>query len=57
MIVSVEGDSIAGLDSEVATAKIKGPEGTEVTIGVLDPKSGKAARADDRPAPRSRCRW
>jgi carboxyl-terminal processing protease len=41
IIVSVEGDSIAGVDSELATARIKGPEGTEVTIGVLDPKSGK----------------
>jgi carboxyl-terminal processing protease len=41
VVVSVEGGSIAGVDSEVATAKIKGPEGTEVTIGVLDPKTGK----------------
>jgi carboxyl-terminal processing protease len=41
VVVSVEGDSIAGVNSEVATAKIKGPEGTEVTIGVLDAKSGK----------------
>jgi carboxyl-terminal processing protease len=44
VVVSVEGDSIAGVDSEVATSKIKGPEGTEVTIGVLDPKSGKVRR-------------
>jgi carboxyl-terminal processing protease len=41
VIVSVEGKSIAGLDSEVATTKIKGPEGTSVKIGVLDPKTGK----------------
>jgi carboxyl-terminal processing protease len=41
IIVSVEGKSIAGIDSEVATAKIKGPEGTSVKIGVLDPKTGK----------------
>jgi carboxyl-terminal processing protease len=40
-IVSVNGDSIAGLDSTAATARIKGPEGTEVTIGVHNPKSGK----------------
>ncbi len=33
-IVSVDGRSIAGLDSDAATALIKGPEGTEVTIGV-----------------------
>src|SRR4051812_5487381 len=34
VVVSVEGDSLAGVDSEVATSKIKGPEGTDVTIGV-----------------------
>ncbi|HVS99598.1 MAG TPA: S41 family peptidase [Solirubrobacterales bacterium] len=39
-IVSVEGDSIAGLDSTEATERIKGPEGTEVTVGVLDGKTG-----------------
>ena len=37
MIVSVNERSIAGEDSEVATAKIKGPPGTEVTIGVRRP--------------------
>jgi carboxyl-terminal processing protease len=40
-IVSVDGESIAGQSSAVATAKIKGPEGTEVTIGVLGADSGK----------------
>ena len=40
-VVSVEGESLAGVDSAEATAKIKGPEGTEVTVGVLDRKSGK----------------
>lgn len=40
-IVSVDGESIAGLSSEEATEKIKGPEKTEVTVGVLDPKTGK----------------
>jgi carboxyl-terminal processing protease len=40
-IVSVEGDSIAGLPSGEATAKIKGPEGSEVTVGVRNAKSGK----------------
>ena len=39
-IVSVDGESIAGKSSEVSTEKIKGPEGTEVTIGVRGP-SGK----------------
>lgn len=40
-VVSVEGESIAGQSSTEATKKIKGPEGTEVTIGVRDGKSGK----------------
>jgi carboxyl-terminal processing protease len=41
VIVSVDGSSIAGLDSGAATARIKGPEGTEVTVGVRNPKSGR----------------
>ncbi|MET0304837.1 MAG: S41 family peptidase [Solirubrobacterales bacterium] len=41
-IVSVDGRSIAGLDSDAATALIKGPEGTEVTVGVRGPKGGEA---------------
>jgi len=40
-IVSVDGDSIAGESSTEATGKIRGPEGTEVTVGVRDAKSGK----------------
>jgi carboxyl-terminal processing protease len=40
LIVSVEGESIAGEDSEVATAKIKGEAGTKVRIGVLRAKRG-----------------
>jgi carboxyl-terminal processing protease len=36
-IVSVDGNSIAGESSEVSTEKIKGPEGTEVTVGVRSP--------------------
>ena len=40
-IVSVEGESLAGVDSETAVAKIKGQEGTKVTVGVLDAKTGK----------------
>ncbi len=42
VIVSVDGNSIAGQSSEVSTAKIKGPEGTDVVVGVLDPHSGRA---------------
>jgi carboxyl-terminal processing protease len=41
LIVSVEGDSIAGQSSTVSTEEIKGPEGTEVTIGVKKPPRGK----------------
>jgi carboxyl-terminal processing protease len=40
-IVSVEGKSIAGQSSDEATKLIKGPEGTQVTIGVRDAKTGK----------------
>jgi len=35
VIVEVEGRSIAGLSSAAATKRIKGPEGTEVTVGVV----------------------
>jgi carboxyl-terminal processing protease len=40
-IVSVDGEGIAGQSSAEAIEKIKGPEGTEVTLGVLDAGSGK----------------
>jgi carboxyl-terminal processing protease len=40
-IVSVEGESLNGLGTNEATKKIKGPEGTQVTIGLRDGKSGK----------------
>jgi carboxyl-terminal processing protease len=40
-IVSVDGRALAGLDSDAATALIKGPEGTEVTVGVRNAKSGE----------------
>jgi carboxyl-terminal processing protease len=36
-IVSVDGRSIAGLDSNAATDLIKGPEGSAVTVGVRGP--------------------
>jgi carboxyl-terminal processing protease len=41
LIVSVEGKSIAGQSSAASTEKIKGPEGTEVTIGVKKSPDGK----------------
>lgn len=40
-IVSVEGEAIAGQNSAEATEKIKGPEGTQVKIGLRDAKTGK----------------
>lgn len=43
LIVSVDGKSIAGKSSEFSTEKIKGPEGTEVTIGVRGP-AGRRVR-------------
>ncbi len=46
LIVSVNGRSIAGVNSEVATARIKGPEGTRVTLGVV--KSGSGERKNVR---------
>jgi carboxyl-terminal processing protease len=41
VIVSVNGHSLAGVDSGKAAERIKGPEGTQVKVGVLDPKSGR----------------
>lgn len=40
-VISVDGRSIAGLDSNSATDLIKGPEGSEVTVGVRGPGAGK----------------
>ena len=39
VVVSVNDRSIAGQDSDVVTARIKGPAGTKVTIGVLRPST------------------
>jgi carboxyl-terminal processing protease len=41
LVVSVNGTSIVGKPIAVATAKIKGPEGTDVVIGVERPPSRK----------------
>jgi carboxyl-terminal processing protease len=41
LIVSVNGRSLAGKTSDQATALIKGPEGTTVTLGVRSPSGGK----------------
>ena len=40
-IVSVGGESLAGVSSSDATKKIKGPEGSQVTLGVEDKKTKK----------------
>jgi carboxyl-terminal processing protease len=41
VIVSVNGHSITGEDADIATARIKGPVGTEVRLGVLRPGTGR----------------
>ncbi len=53
VIVSVDGKSIAGVSSEVSTARIKGPEGTEVTLRIVPadgskPRNVTLERADVR---------
>jgi len=45
VIVSADGRPLAGLDAERATALIKGPEGTPVTVGVLRPSTGRRREA------------
>ncbi|MDX6602499.1 MAG: carboxyl-terminal processing protease [Solirubrobacterales bacterium] len=46
LIVSVDGESIAGESSQVSTAKIKGPEGSDVTIGVKKGADGKVREVE-----------
>jgi len=41
VIVTVDGESIKGTTADLAVAKIKGPEGTEVTLGVRKDGKGK----------------
>jgi len=43
-IVAVDDRSIAGLDSNAATDLIKGPEGSEVTVMVRDPRAGETRK-------------
>ena len=42
IVTAVNGKSIAGTDSELATGRIKGPPGSKVTITVLRPSSGQS---------------
>ena len=39
LIVAVNGKSLAGVSSELATARIKGPPGTSVRLGVMTPST------------------
>ena len=53
VIVAVDGKSIEGISSEVSTARIKGPEGTEVTLRIVPadgskPRNVTLERADVR---------
>jgi carboxyl-terminal processing protease len=41
VVVEVNGESIAGEATQVATGKIKGPAGTSVELTVLTPRSGR----------------
>ena len=42
VIVAVDGESIAGVPSNVSTARIKGPAGTEVTLRLIPVDGGRA---------------
>ena len=44
VIVSVDGRSIAGMSVSGARERIVGPEGTEVTLGLVRPPSGRTRR-------------
>jgi carboxyl-terminal processing protease len=46
LIVAVNGRSIAGVNSEVATARIKGPEGTSVTLDVVHGGNRRSVRVE-----------
>jgi len=46
VIVSVDGRKIAGEPADAATARIKGPPGTEVRLGVLDADSGEVRKLE-----------
>lgn len=41
VIVAVDGESIAGVPSNVSTARIQGPKGTEVELGLVPAGGGK----------------
>jgi carboxyl-terminal processing protease len=41
LVVAVNGETIAGQDSELISARIKGPEGTDVTLTLFNPQTRK----------------
>lgn len=41
LIVAVEGDPIAGKDTEEVSREVRGPEGTQVTLGVRDGRGSR----------------
>ena len=43
LITAVNGRSLAGVDSRVATGRIKGPAGTSVTLEVVDADAASRA--------------
>jgi len=45
-IVSVDGRPLAGVGIVAATGRIKGPDGTEVTVGVLDGSGGTVRQVE-----------
>jgi carboxyl-terminal processing protease len=46
VIVSVDGREIAGEPADAATARIKGPPGTEVRLGIVDADTGEPRELD-----------
>ncbi|MEA2348466.1 MAG: carboxyl-terminal processing protease [Thermoleophilaceae bacterium] len=46
IITRVDGESIAGMASELATSKIKGPAGTKVDLTVVNPRTGKQSKVE-----------
>jgi carboxyl-terminal processing protease len=46
LVIEVNGKSIAGVPSQVATGRIKGPAGTRVKLQVADPESGRTRTLD-----------
>lgn len=50
IITRVNGESIAGEDSRLASSKIKGPAGTTVKLTVVNPRTGKESEVEPKRA-------